>query len=233
MSNNISDKPRDSLLIKTIYQCLNDNVELYWRYIDKFINQSNKLGLLNNIVEIFSNQNNNKYFSDEIIYFLNVMNMSHLPLEWIEKFKTYKILLKGSKEQGRNNGPDFIFENENKKIGLEFISPIKNVFFNPDNEFRDRNKGTFSAIKNQEYFWCKNFNDFINLLFETINDKILKSRKYEKTDELYLQIFICEYKDITMSLIDESLKGLWKIFAEFIVNKIEKYKKTFAKIFIN
>ena len=99
--------------------------------------------------------------------------------------------------QGKANGPDFIFKNSvnGKIIGIELSSPIKNLFFNP--KFDDMNKALFKIMSNQNYLeFTKSIISFVEQIKIIIDDKIIKSKGYKKTDELHLNITVNEFSGL-------------------------------------
>ncbi|MGL5358076.1 MAG: hypothetical protein ACRC9U_03420 [Metamycoplasmataceae bacterium] len=139
-----------------------------------------------------------------------------IPIYWLKNFILHDYFLKGSKKQGKFNGPDYIFKDikNNKLIGFEISSYKWNLI----NSFREIEQAKKFAKKKIFHSTC--FNDQVEELKKYIDNK--SSKKYIECDEIYLGIVVSN------TLVD------WEYFVlEVILNEyIKKNNKTFNGVFI-
>lgn len=121
----------------------------------------------------------------EKCWFLNINFLKGLPAYWFNKLIYFSSTLKGSKKQGKSNGPDFIFKNiDNKKlIGLEIVSWNWNL----SDQFKNMEVAKTYHAKLYNY---KSLDEYINDMKEIIKKKNDKVTEYQKCDSLYLGIVV-------------------------------------------
>ncbi len=109
-----------------------------------------------------------------------------LPKYWFDNLTYYSSTTKSSKEQGKENGPDFIFKDKtnNKLIGFEIVSYKWNI----TNQFK-KDEQAINFFKDSIYN-VNSIDSYIEEIIKIIKSKNEKSKKYFKCDELYLGIVV-------------------------------------------
>ena len=115
--------------------------------------------------------------NDELNWILNVSYLSGLPNYWLNNYKIKQYNGKNTSNQGKINGPDFIFLNENNEdIGFELVTYQKLIYssFNEQKEFEKKMQQDvihslnlddhYKELKNiilsknqKQYFPCKEY----------------------------------------------------------------------------
>lgn len=126
----------------------------------------------------------NVFFDPEHVWWNSYEHLLGIPIYWLKNFVLYKTFTKGSIEQGKYDGPDYIFKNtkNNKLIGFEIVS-YKWNFLNSFREIAQVKKFAKNKI-----FHSKSFNDQIEEMKKIVNNK--SNKKYFECDEIYLGIVV-------------------------------------------
>lgn len=172
--------------------------------------------MIKSLKKAFENQKIDKYFDPEHYWWNEKYCLMGLPKIWLDRLELINANNQNSSNQGKYNGPDFIFKDtKNEKIiGLEIVSWKWNTL----NSFKKINqvkKYTKSKITN--YY---TLDDEIKDLQKILDNKV--NKQYQKCNETYLGIVVKN------TLVE------WQYFVfELIINKHnEKINSIFQKIFI-
>ena len=184
--------------------------------IENFKNIKSSL-MIKSINEEIENIKYSKVFTDPELYWWNQnKSLIGLPNFWFNKLKLKSIILSNSSNQGKYNGPDYIFKNikTNEIIGLEIVSWKWNLF----DSFKKEEEVKKYAKKN--IFNSKSIDDEINELKKILEKKA--NKKYLKCDELYLGI-----------VVTNTIADYQYYVYEIILNEYnQKINSIFKKIFI-
>lgn len=128
-----------------------------------------------------------KVIDPEFFWFFSKSHLRGLPRNWLDTFILHESMPKGSINQGKFNGPDFVLKNihNNKLIGLEIVSYGWNIIKGIDNE-KYAKEYTDKLFNNRNSF-DKRLNDLKKIL-----DK-KNSKSYINCSELYLGIVVGNY----------------------------------------
>ena len=155
----------------------------FWKLLEKKLNKKIVLSELpeNEVGEYI-------VFSPPLIYNNKEINGTYsqgkIPIEWLCTLKLVKVNTKNTKTQGENNGPDYVFTNDNNEmIGVEIAYLIKTRITYPCDYIRDIDKfkkDIFDeiSIKNTKEIFKK-----AKQIIEKHNNSVLK---YEECDKYYL-----------------------------------------------
>lgn len=155
----------------------------FWQLLEKKLNK--KI----NLYEVPENEIGEYIvFSPPLIYknkeVSETYSQGKIPIEWLCTFKLLKVNTKNTKMQGENNGPDYVFiDNNNEMIGVEIAYLIKTRITYNNRVIRDIDKfkediSNKISVKNTKEIFEKAKNTI-----EKHNNSVLK---YEKCDKYYL-----------------------------------------------
>lgn len=155
----------------------------FWELLEKKLNKKINLRKVpeNEIGEYI-------VFSPPLIYknkeVSETYSQGKIPIEWLCTFKLLKVNTKNTKMQGENNGPDYVFiNNNNEMIGVEIAYLIKTRVTYNNRVIRDIDKfkeDIFNKIS------VKNTKEIFEKAKNTIEKHNNSALKYEKCDKYYL-----------------------------------------------
>lgn len=157
-----------------------------------------------------------KIIHPEFFWIFSYSHLLGLPRNWFDTLILHESMSKGSSNQGKFNGPDFIFNDirNNKLIGLEIVSYGWSVIKGINNE--KYMKEYARELFNNNNSFDKKYNELKKIL-----DK-KNSKKYLNCNELYLGI-----------VIPNSFADYEYYILEILLNKYNQSKHTiFNKIYI-
>lgn len=155
-------------------------------------------------------------FDPEIIWWNKYEHLLGIPVYWLQNFILYKSFTKGNKEQGKYNGPDYIFKDKQNKmlIGFEIISYKWNII----DSFKEIEQA--KKFARNKVFNSKSFDHQVEELKKYVNKK--SNKKYFKCDEMYLGI-----------VVNDTLMDYEYYVLEIILNKyIEENNLNFNGVLI-
>ncbi len=186
--------------------------------------QLNKLANLDN--QTASKEKEQKISIDETFHFLKPTTEwnwilpigcsqnipGFIPIYWLKNFEIIKANTKGSKEQGENNGPDFIFKDKtnNSLIGVEIILLHPNILIYDLNKTKNPSEYT----KKFEKTISKPIFDELNRLVTSHTNSL---KKYEKCNKYYLIIQVNNF-------LPEFMYQLLEFYANDFLNKENKWE---------
>lgn len=154
------------------------------------------------------------YQSIELQYLIRFNYYHMLPIEWIQNFELIKYNGKSSKSN--SCGPDLIFRNKDKTIGVEVTSLAP-----PCSLIRDNKK---TLVKPAAKIRINSIEEFTEKVMNCIKDKSSinynDNSKYDKCDSLKLLIVVdCE---------NLSIKHNWVDSVQAFINSYFEYGKLFS-----
>lgn len=243
-----SKKSFESIYINSIFKNFNfHDVNGYLRYYRSCIKinkeylellENNKLDIVNkqlptfnilhnkifNAQKLWHDEISKNYFNSEKVILIDPGFITFLPCEWVKTFKLEKFIGKNTNNQGKYNGPDFLFIDKNdKEVGIEIT---ENAFdnFNIDiRKIKNHDKFITSCFKKSAKFgdfFTSNFIEFVKSIKKIIHSKL--DKQYIKTDRLYLVI----------ALKSTQVINPFKQLCNIIINNNAKFRKKFNKIII-
>ncbi|MBQ6280394.1 MAG: hypothetical protein IJK72_02975 [Mycoplasma sp.] len=243
-----SKKSIESIYINSIFKNSNFNdVDGYLRYYRLCIKnnkeylellENNNINIINKELPSFNIVNNKmfdaqklwhdkidkNYFNSEKVILIDPGFITFLPYEWVKTFKLEKFIGKNTNNQGKDNGPDFLFiDKDNKKVGIEIS---ENAFDNFNVDIRKvKNQDKFIAScfeKSTKFgdFFTSSFIMFVKSIKKIIHSKL--NKQYIKTDRLYLVI----------ALKSTQVLNPFRQLCNIVVNNNAKFRKKFNKIII-
>lgn len=154
---------------------------------EKDFNYWYELKMIKSINEYFPNLSIYDAKLDPEMYWWNEQYcIIGLPIYWLKNFVIDKYIGNNSNNQGKYNGPDFIFKdtNDNQKIGLEIAS----INWNIVNSFKKIDQ--IEKYADNKVFNVKSFDERVNLFKKVVFEK--SKKKYINCDELYLGIVVTD-----------------------------------------
>lgn len=155
----------------------------FWELLEKKLNKKINLDKVpeNEIGEYI-------VFSPPLIYknkkVSETYSQGKIPIEWLCTFKLLKVNTKNTKMQGENNGPDYVFiNNNNEMIGIEIAYLIKTRVTYNNRVIRDIDKFK-EDISNK--ISVKNTKEIFEKAKKVIEKHNNSALKYEKCDKYYL-----------------------------------------------
>lgn len=208
------------------YECNFRANEIYekWTRDDWRINQIKKLADLED--QASNDKTNKKLSTEEILHIFKPTTEwnwllptyysqnipGFIPIHWLKNFEIIKANTKGSKEQGENNGPDFIFKDKTKNwlIGVEIILLHPNILIYDLNKIKNPSEYTkkFEKTNSKPIF------DELNRLVTSHTNSL---KKYEKCNKYYLIIQ-------TNNFLPEFMYQLLECYANDFLNKENKWE---------